>query len=132
MKAATLADDYVLTHQRRFGDGGIRSAVHKDMGMHPNKHLTPTFRAELKGNTNDKICNFCNKRGHWKADCYALKAKSKQPAGQGKGTCVPLPVTVVSAVEDGRENAESEALSKRSEPFLPFVSESFVSLEGSE
>lgn len=26
----------------------------------------------------DKVCNFCHKKGHWKAACYALKAKSRQ------------------------------------------------------
>lgn len=47
-----------------------------------NVYPMSRFRAEGRDRgirSLDNVRNFCHKRGHWKADCYALKAKSKQP-----------------------------------------------------
>ncbi len=37
-----------------------------------------------------KVCNFCHKKQHWKAVCYALQAKSKQNRAAAKGACLAV------------------------------------------
>lgn len=80
--------------------------------------------------TLDKICNFCQRKGHLKADCYALKAKSKQSgaAVQANGACLAVSMPSLSVVDVKNEMQES-VLPGELDSFLPFVSDGLVSRE---
>lgn len=84
-EAAALADYYVLIHRPYFGELSMRN-----MGLSGNVNgvYSPAYsgRNEVKDRSkrsSDKVCNFCHKKGHLKADCYALKAS-------GGGACGSL------------------------------------------
>lgn len=70
-EAAALAEGYVLTHRRNFAELRTRNTGFGES-------------ADAGG--------VCHKKGHWKAECYALKAKSRQngAAVQAKGACLTV------------------------------------------
>lgn len=82
----------------------------------------------------DKICSYCHKKGHFKADCFALKAKTKQsgPAGQPKGACLAVSVPKTLSIQVESVNEHVNDVPGELEPFLPFVSDGHVSLVGSD
>lgn len=54
------------------------------------------FQSENRNNSlrdSDTFCQYCHKRGHWKADCYVLKSKPTFfPGASAKGTGLAVPV----------------------------------------
>lgn len=78
-EAAALADDYVLMHRGSFDEPrvgyGNRDSVAgvESFGWHAKP-----FHMERKGGSiprEEKVCSYCHKQGHWKADCHFLKCK---------------------------------------------------------
>ncbi len=110
MEAAALADDYVLTHRRNFGDGHARNSSFAESVdvcfTHPSAYPARAEARDRGIRNSDKVCNFCHKKGHWKADCYALKSKSKQPVVQGKGACLAVSAQKMSVVGLDRERIQ--------------------------
>lgn len=138
-KAAALADDYVLTH------GGECSGVRGGSGHRENSSAGGTWsgrpvrpvvleqRSERGRHDSDKICNYCHKQGHWRRDCYALKSRTKQTGASGN----PKPMMFVAPVaEQASELSSCEVKPQVSSPelqsYLPFITDGFVSLVGSD
>ena len=136
-EAASLADDYVLTHKRSFGEwrahGGTRGNFRDNFGERLEGTLGSyvgrfgkTDPKERNGRGFEKTCGYCHKKGHFRADCYALKARTSQgsSAGQPKGACctVSLPSGPAVSVTDQSESVPAV--------FLPFISDGYVSLVG--
>ena len=147
-KAATLADDYSLTHKGKFykpkfvAKGHVKdSAVPKmgtssvnlptlaspglNVGKKPNQSGSGQFKS------GGLFCNYCKRKGHLISNCHSLKAKTEQEATLNALTPSqksvfenPLCSKTKCTVPDCFDKSESV----RSE-FLPFVSEGFVSLD---
>lgn len=98
-EAAALADDYLLTHGKDTWYPGMRGGgTHREnfsighaWSDRPVKNAWIGQRNERGSHEADKICNYCHKRGHWKRDCFAFKAKNKSEceseAGNVCGAC---------------------------------------------
>ena len=132
-EAAAVADDYVLMHRRNLGFLSTRDS---GFGGHAETSYNPVnpSRSDMKDRSMrnlDKTCNFCNKKGHFKADCYALKARTL-PTGtaQPRGACLAVPVPKLSPVVNDVQ--EEVPLLGKWDSFLLFVSNDFVSLAGSD
>ncbi|XP_030294105.1 uncharacterized protein LOC115594274 [Sparus aurata] len=135
IEAAALADDYVLTHRRAFGEGRARgSGSVESVGVGDYPPVYPA-RADMRFRGvrgAEKICNFCHKKGHWKVDCYVLKAKAKQPMTHVKGACMAVSAPEVHGVHLNNGVLQRDVAAGELNAFLPFVSSGFVSLVGSD
>lgn len=66
------------------------------------ENINTSFQCEGKSNglcQSDKLCKYCHKQGHWKADCLSFKSKPKN-AGTGvqiKGASLAAQVQQLSA-----------------------------------
>ena len=137
-EAAALADEYVLTHKRSYGerrsfgqqragyDGGDGARVKKEFAGSSGTAVAPEAKSE-HGTREEKICNFCHKKGHWKNDCYALKSKTKSTSHPAKGAAMAVPASSLGEVQ---VKGSCQSLDVE-ESYRPFVSEGFVSLVGS-
>lgn len=117
--AAVLADEYVLTHQEF-----VYNAVSRDQGrgegfVRPNVMQHHGFKPD-SSRDGFKVCNFCHKRGHVKADCY-LKARpsTHDATPKGVGLAAPLP----KDIKHKGKNVRLEA----PDSYLPFIREGYVS-----
>ena len=140
-EAAALADEYVLTHKRSYverrsfgrprageenhGDDTLVEDVPGGSGM----GVSPEAKVE-HGTREEKVCNFCHKKGHWKVDCYALKAKEKSASYLAKGAAMAVPAPSWGEVQVKGVNGSCQKL-EIDESYRSFVSEGFVSLVGS-
>ena len=134
-EAAALADDYVLTHGGECpvaqGGGGHRenSSAVGAWSARPVKPVGLEQRHQHGAHESDKICNYCHKRGHWRRDCYAFKSRTKQ-AGASVNPKPAMFVAPVSELASGE--LKPQVSSPELESYLPFITEGFVSLVGSE
>lgn len=71
----------------------------------------------------EKVCHFCHKKGHVKADCFAFKKKNK-PLNV-KSAALATSVVKVSSDPLTSQVQEEVSIDKA---YLPFVSTGFVSL----
>lgn len=95
-EAAALADEFALTHKSSFIEGrGRVSSFKQNIHQKGSLHALPksTFVVPQRLDLN-LICNYCREQGHWKADCSALKNKSKCPGSTGhvKPAALAMPV----------------------------------------
>ena len=136
-EAAALADEYVRSYgerrsfgQPRAGQGndGDDTRV-EDVPGGSATGVSPEAKAE-HGTREEKICNFCHKKGHWKVDCYALKAKEKSASYLAKGAAMAVPALSWGEVQVKGVNGSCQKL-EIDESYRSFVSEGFVSLVGS-
>ncbi|XP_033986450.1 uncharacterized protein LOC117482461 [Trematomus bernacchii] len=130
-EAAVAADEFVLLHKSRFGGRsgaltvfeGSRKAVDVgSFGMEPRK------LGLVKSEVDNDICHYCREKGHWKAECPALRAKSE--GGRYFVGPVALAVPVKSCcVADVLTShlCGSEVLAS----YAPFIRDGLVSLVGS-
>ena len=82
----------------------------------------------------EDVCNYCHEAGHWKLDCAMLKAK-KQHAGGRRVKPAALAASVSGLVDVGvrqRDWRESGLTGVIDESYLPFISNGFISLVGSD
>lgn len=122
LKAAQLADDYVLTHQGRAL--GVRSGVSWDSGARPlvvrygspRKNGQPGRPARSRG---PNVCHFCRGEGHWKDHCPLLKSRNSAPS--------PAPSMLCTTAHGSKT---VEPVHKDSSGFEPFIADARVSLEG--
>lgn len=115
----------VLLH----GGGGAEAQweTHRAENI-PSKSDLKTSNNSVSTSDSGYICNYCRERGHWKADCPVLKAKSKN-------TRVVKPAAFVAPVKDSGafeeppfQPCDRDALAA----FVPFIREGVVSLLGSD
>ncbi len=132
-EAAAVADDYVLTHKRSFVEARAPSN-HGEFGERAEAagggyvgRVSVTGVKYGNGRGFEKTCSYCRKRGHIRADCYALKARAT-PGGLGgapKAACCTASLSRAparSVIEvDGRGKSVCAS-------FLPFISDGHVSL----
>lgn len=117
LKAAELADDYVLTHKGAVGD--IFPSRFKSAGSESNRQ-SPSFVSQNASNgpKSDSRCNYCQAIGHWKNQCPALKSKKKSK------TYLPATPTLSCSGVKSNEVVDKD--------FAPFIHDAYVSLLGSE
>ena len=128
-EAAALADQYELTHNSGWGNarsaGGFTDGATEQVSFSARAGK-PEGRARVTSwHDMEKICHFCHKKGHVKADCYALQKRNnpmniKPAALAASAVCVsdmPCPDVHKEVPVD--------------EAYSPFVSTGYVSLSGS-
>jgi hypothetical protein len=120
-KAATMADDYSLTHKVNFikRDPNILIGSSKPGQFNsypPNKtsegHSKPDFGKgkgsnssqsfELGGGNPSRtvpVCNYCKKRGHLLSECWTLKRKQERNESEN-----PVPTAVTGIGDDDEKN----------------------------
>ncbi|XP_030283654.1 uncharacterized protein LOC115587797 [Sparus aurata] len=134
-EAAGLADEYVIVHKGRPGEPRREPVGRKEGGRSPVRFGISSckgFRAAPQNG--EDVCNYCREAGHWKSDCPMLKAK-KQHAGGGRVKPAALAASVSGPVDVGawqRNWGESGLTGAIDESYLPFISDGFVSLVGSD
>uniref|UniRef100_A0A667ZMH0 Integrase catalytic domain-containing protein n=1 Tax=Myripristis murdjan TaxID=586833 RepID=A0A667ZMH0_9TELE len=121
LRAAELADDFLLTH--RSGFAGVRERVGDDSsftrGRFSKSGLARGASASVRpGRSN--LCNFCHGEGHWKDQCPLLRRKSGAPSPAPAMLCASAPVEKAVEVGDGDRSG-----------FEPFIIDAQVSLVGS-
>ncbi|XP_023191398.1 uncharacterized protein LOC111608951 [Xiphophorus maculatus] len=125
--AAALADDYVLTHKSQFpAVSGFRGDIGRsDSSRRPAGLRKVEVKPPGSFDSNDR-CNYCHKRGHWKADCHLFK--SRTPTFQSRPEGAGLAAPVFTGVEKRKESPLVESV----ESYLPFIRDGYVSLEKGE
>ena len=155
-QAATMADDYALTHKLSFVKKGMENT-----GFHKNKLILntpanvydPSKGSSTLGSIDkDKssyntsggssmtskgvssaipMCAYCKKKGHLMSECWTLKRKEERRSQLSSNACTAVK-NILKPVY--LENSEVEVKRSESEfikeEFKPFVSEGFVSLKG--
>ena len=121
-RAATLADDYKLTHQNMGPNTDTKSVPTSkpkgtmnvpppviDKASHPRDQDQP---GRNKGMTlrSGSVCAYCKKRGHLLSECWALKKKGKTLIAMG-----------------GHSSRSQE--SKTPDTFKPFISKGLISTD---
>lgn len=101
-EAAVSADEYVLIHKSSFRERSVARDIGArghcfDAGsfdMMRSKgigHFKPDLKASANFD-NGNICNYCHEKGHWKADCAVLKAKTSGVKANVKPVAFAAPV----------------------------------------
>ncbi|XP_030276904.1 uncharacterized protein LOC115583846 [Sparus aurata] len=126
-EAAALADQYDLTHNSGWGSargaGGFRDSATGQV-LFSAGAAKPEVGARMSGwNDMEKVCHFCHKKGHVKADCYALQKRNKQMSV--KPAAFAASAMCVSDMPDVHKEVPVDVA------YLPFVSSGYVSLSGS-
>ncbi|XP_034069417.1 uncharacterized protein LOC117544479 [Gymnodraco acuticeps] len=136
-EAAALAEDYVLTH---VGGGAAIQGSHggnsSGVGAWPGRPVRPAGQDSgyVRGAREpDNVCHYCHERGHWRKDCNAFRAKAEQEGTSGS----PRPAMFVAPVAEQVTGClDGELKPQGSSPelqsYLPFMTEGFVSLVGSD
>ena len=138
-RAATLADDYKLTHQS-FNSSDRKDAVssrprgafhsaHSDAsGRVPNQSREQEQTSQRKGMVlrSGPVCAYCKRKGHLLSECWALEKKEKNKQRLNS-------VMVMNVAGDKNPSSGSTKESpKEVNGYKPFLSEGFVSLQESE
>jgi hypothetical protein len=144
--AATVADDYALTHKlSNYNSGGPKNTKGYSNKSNQNKSQDSTKDGKTqsspsgKGNENpssaksktgsgfksDVKCTYCKVPGHTASRCWKLMGK--QLAAKQESTPTGCAVSMRSQVSSQAKQSE-----KIREDFEPFVLEGLVSLEGDE
>ncbi len=130
--AAVLADEYILTHKRIFGEQKLKSYGPKAFDR-SQLDLDPVYSKQDTENTarKDTNCNYCQKSGHWKNRCPALKKKGFD-VSQVKSTALTVPVeSTKNSLTPFQMRTKTLAAAEIAAGYAPFISEGFVSLVGS-
>ena len=138
-EAPALADEYVLTHRPEYRSVYNRGESWAVGGVGSLARQDKTFIAENRRNSGlreqGRVCNYCHKRGHWKADCHLLKQRPKSSTFEAqvrhvKPAALSAPARKAPVVSE--ELAQSSKYETRDyDGFEAFVSDGFVSLPGS-
>ena len=135
-QAATLADDYSLTHRNSFVvPSSLRGGMPQDDQPNRNNHNGTPAKPKSAGHAADgqrprqsrsgsggPICNYCKRRGHVISECWTLEQKRNNPSSDLLVSTVNPPDRYcVSPVKSSDEASSSTN-------YHPFVSEGYVSL----
>ena len=126
LKAAELADDFVLTHKGSFGDVCAGGDVRRRGSNYGNPRYSAqcsasgpshAFKASRGKDEGSRVCNYCQGVGHWKDQCPVLRSKSKRKSFSPVLACSVVPAVKPVCVDPGAG-------------FEPFIADAVVSLVG--
>ncbi|XP_071959943.1 uncharacterized protein [Antedon mediterranea] len=126
MKAASVADNYVLTH--KVVDTKLVSKFVDDSKVKSQKTTVNSSSKFVR------TCFYCKKKGHIKADCWLFQSKAKgdnkkpQSLPNTLVNTVPLKVTVSHDVDESEKLIQSSGPEKVRKLFKPFLSTGSVAL----
>lgn len=126
-RAATLADDYSLTHRKVFS--GPDNAP---KGTPRSGHSAPPVRYNLRSHDNSDssrqqstpTCYYCKRKGHIMAKCWALKKKEKTKT---KADMITVKTTAVQ-----KDSINGPPPIEDHDEYRPFTYDGLVSLVGDE
>ena len=123
-QAATLADDYSLTHRSSFAGshsessnrGGLRSSD-------PIRNTHPVARGQQRSISGGPICSYCKRRGHVISECWSLEKKKANATSNAV-------VRTVNPTSSAQPVVQSKDCTKKpcKGSYFPFISEGRVSL----
>ena len=132
-QAASLADDYTLTHKTISKLSSNMNNKHK----YEHKHQTADIPAQSVSNVKSSIpdhrksnvhsipvCAYCKRKGHLISDCWLLEKKKAKPSAFITKTQMPCSNSDFS-ISKNLKCPEVEL------EFKPFVTEGFISVAGS-
>lgn len=119
-EAASLADNYVLTHKSTAAVWQTREEAGLAHFTNNTSQSGHTFSRKFD---QSKTCNYCRGKGHWKADCLILKSKNKR-VETGKFKPAAMANSVHLCDSDTDIKLSNNCLSS----FSPFITEGRVSL----
>ena len=121
LKAAELADDFLLTHKAGFTEVRERvcDGTSFTRGRFPKSGSPRGASASVRPGRSNQ-CNFCRGEGHWKDQCPLLKRKNGAPS--------TAPVMLCASAQEEKV-VEVDASDKSG--FEPFIIDAQVSLVGS-
>lgn len=129
-EAAVLADEYVLTHKRIFGERYNRDKSQKA------ESLSPKLEQQPNGKSDPSVCNYCHQKGHWKKECPLLNEKRKTFQVKSAGLAAPVHNTTVGDLADLVAPFQMQVkpidTSEIDVGYAPFMSDGFVTLIGSD
>ncbi|KAK0150475.1 hypothetical protein N1851_008430 [Merluccius polli] len=126
-QAASLADDFTLTHKSSFCSFSSAPMMNSEQGAYKtfarSSMMTPKTDSGL-------VCNYCRNTGHWKVDCPALnRSPQRSRYTYTKPNALATPVQIGRTTEQrvicGNDLAKDCLLS-----YLPFITDGCVSLPG--
>ncbi|KAK0144238.1 Pro-Pol polyprotein [Merluccius polli] len=126
-QAASLADDFTLTHKSSFRSFSSAPMMNSEQGAYKtfarSSMTTPKTDSGL-------VCNYCRNTGHWKVDCPALnRSPQRSRYTYTKPNALATPVQIGRTTEQrvicGNDLAKDCLLS-----YLPFITDGCVSLPG--
>ncbi len=95
--AAMVADEYILTHKRIFGERLYNDRARLNGGQ-PQKFMrSPRMEPQLNGKSGPEGCHYCHQEGHWKKECPVLNGKGKSVQVKSAGLVAPVCRPVGSA-----------------------------------
>lgn len=135
-EAAALADDYMLTHGGESGHAGaLNAGAHRGRasagGPWPGRSVGNWGADHGKERVCefDKVCHFCQRKGHIKRDCFAFKSRYKPggaPASPKPAMCAAPVGEQLAGVSQGESKPGVSCTELIS--YLPFIREGSVSL----
>uniref|UniRef100_A0A3P9JAN5 Gypsy retrotransposon integrase-like protein 1 n=1 Tax=Oryzias latipes TaxID=8090 RepID=A0A3P9JAN5_ORYLA len=121
MKAAVLADEFILTHKNVF---------HPSINRNSNNEQKTSPKAARKGMPtsigDNRECFYCHKPGHLVATCHVLKKKLT------RNSVTPTGVGFVNSVLIEKSSIEQNPQTDVEPNFVPFISHGYVSLTGED
>lgn len=139
--AAVLADEYTLTHKTTFVSADLKrqprfyERTKESLGVHRESTSSrPEFSAWKKRDSNS-TCNYCQRPGHWKNECPALKSKAKfSSSAKIKPAALAAPIAKLAQSEvktDCHNNSFGPVVkSEERGDYSAFISDGVVSLPG--
>ena len=91
-EAAVLADEYVLTHKRIFGERHSQDKYQK------TGYFPPKLDQPLMGKGDPNMCNYCHQKGQWKKECPLIKERMK--AGHVKSAGLAITIHTLNFGDD--------------------------------
>ena len=141
-KAASVADDYALTHKNHFGRNKNNGSPKSNSfgGKNPqgsvstNSPSAQNSQASSQSDSMGKIptksfiptCGHCGKRGYVMSDCWSLKRKKKNQASPNAFVSCKPNCLVAKEVDNCEASAKTEEIRPE---FQPFISQGSVSID---
>ena len=141
-KAASMADDYALTHKNHFGRNKNNGSSKSNSfgGKNPQGNVltnSPSAQNSQASSQSDSMgkkptksfiptCGHCGKRGHVMSDCWSLKRKKENQASLNAFVLCKPNCLVLKEVDNSEASAKTEEIRPE---FQPFISEGSVSID---
>ena len=122
MRAASIADNYVLTHKMTVNKSVVPKIVNESYYV-----ANPKAQSTIGVGKFIKSCYYCKKKGHVKSDCSLLNGKVKGVKPQPHPNAL-VKVEPISKVDDGEKLIKSSDPEKVRKLFKPFLSTGSVAL----